>query len=333
MSQNAEAPMQLTTMTNVAAALQQAVEKSPNLKDALITLRVLGVSPSELRYALGPLADNPQIRASLELASGPDYIKSFDALDPERRAESLEEWRGALLAARRAKEWAEELDAPAEKSEHASKLGSALDKAHTFEEKVHAFEDHFAAGGAIWETAEALGLSREEAKAVKDREKELSEEWGRQHQGEREKVAAELLRRGVAKDKEEADRMAKQREDAQRNWDNIQRLEKEGKFDNADPERLKAEKQAAKNAAVQHDFGMRDYLATDASQRVKADSPSGAASKEKAKVASVAAASDDEFASLGEPAPAVASVDIKGKLASMRNAEASAPASKGPSLA
>lgn len=409
MSQDASDPTQLTTMTNVADALNQAVRTSPNLKDALITLRTLGMSPSELRNALGPLADDPQIRSSIELASGPDYVKSFDALDPERRKESLEEWRGVLQAARRAKELAEEFDAPEESDEHASKLGSALDKAHTFEEKVHAFEDHFAAGGAIWETAEAMGLSREDAQKVKEREKELSEKWDREHQGEREKVAEELLRKGIAKNKEEAERMAKEREDAQRTKDNFQRMEREGMFHGADPELLAANKKAIEDRAKKYDREMASSLATaPAPWAVKAEAEAvskaaasgtlthaqelamkageathtkgglaklkddkelqdfavkalikadgsalgkelgvaaaatGAISKEDVKDAKVGekdgakvsqvATSADDFDSASAPV-AVAAADIKGKLASMRNAEAPAPASKGPSLA
>lgn len=82
MSQEASNPLNLTTMTNVADALNRMVRTSPDLKEALIVLRTRGMTPSELKFALGPLADNPQIMESLKLASGPDYMKSFDALDP-----------------------------------------------------------------------------------------------------------------------------------------------------------------------------------------------------------------------------------------------------------
>lgn len=414
MSQDASNPLNMTTMTNVADALNRMVRTSPDLKEALIALRTRGMTPSELKFALGPLADNPQIMESLKLASGPDYMKSFDALDPARREEQLEEWRWLKLAARakREHEW-QEIEEASENAEskasheRAGKLGSALDKAHSFEEKVHAFDQHFAGGGAIWETAEAMGLSREQAEKVKGREKELSEEWDRKHQGEREKVSAELQRRG--KSKEEADRMAKEREDAQRTRDNFLRMEKEGMFNGADPERLAANRKAIEDRANKYDRDMTAAIATaPAPWAVKAEveelskaaasgtlthaqelamkaaeathtkgglnklkddkelkglalagaigktdsalakelgaaaAATGAISKADVKDAKVEekdgakakldATVADEFASLDEPAK-VASVDIKGKLASMRNAEAPAPASKGPALA
>lgn len=416
MSQDTSNPHDLTTMTNIASALNRMVRTSPDLKEALIVLRTRGMTPSELKFALGPLADNPQIMESLKLASGPDYMKSFDALDPARREEQLEEWRWLKLAARarREHEWQEmeEASETAESKashERTGKLGSALDKAHTFEEKVHAFEDHFAGGGAIWETAEAMGLSREQAEKVKTREKELSEEWDRKHQGEREKVAAELQRKGIAKSKEEADRMAKEREDAMRTKDNFLRMEKEGMFNGADPERLAANKKAIEDRANKYDRGMtaaiaaapapwavkaevaelskaaasgtlthaqelamkaaeathtkgglvklkddkelegfaiKSLIKTDGSALGKelgaAAAATGAISEKKIGDAKwdekgeakdkLAATSADEFASLGEPAQ-VAAVDIKGKLSAMRNAEAPAPASKGPALA
>lgn len=119
---------------------------------------------------------------------------------------------------------------PAVSNEAASRinaLNERLRNAHTPEEKARAFEQHHEAGGAIWETAEAMGLSREQAEKIKTREKELTDEWNRQHQGEREIVAAELQRRGIAKSKEEANRLAKKREDAVRHRDIFQRLERE----------------------------------------------------------------------------------------------------------
>lgn len=410
MSQNtATPPVQLTTSTNVATAINQAL-KNGNIAETLRFLLATGATPAQMVQAFGSIAHDVSILCAVEIADGKKFLREYEKLDPERRAEMDAETRTWIAAGKfKAHHKAEE---SAESNEHASKLGSALAGAHTFEERVHAFDQHFAAGGSIWETAEAMGLSREDAQKVKTREKELSEEWDSKHQGEREKVAAELQRKGIAKNKEEADRMAKEREDAMRTRDNFQRMEREGMFNGADPELLAANRKAIEDRAKKYDQGMTASLATaPAPWAVKSEAEAvskaaasgtlthaqelamkaaeathakgglaklkddkelesfaiksliktdgsalgkelGAAAaatgavsgerverakedeqKEKAKVATVAAASDDEFASLGSPAPAVASVDIKGKLASMRNAEAVAPASKGPSLA
>lgn len=406
MSQAAETPMQLTTSTDVNVAINQAL-KSGNLAETLRFLLAVGTSPERLKQAFGSISHDASILCAVEIADGKKFLNEYERLDPEQRAEMDAETRAWIAAGKfKARHKDEE---PAEGNEHAAKLGSALAGAHTFEEKVHAFDQHFAGGGAIWETAEAMGLSREQAEKVKGREKELSEEWDRKHQGEREKVSAELQRRG--KSKEEADRMAKEREDAQRTRDNFLRMEREGMFNGADPERLAANRKAVEDRANRSDFGMTQSLvkapapwavkaeveelskaaasgalthaqelamkAAEAAHTkggldklkddkelekfaikatIKADgsalgkelgaaaAAAGAISEKRivdAKVEEKAGrrdgkgitASEDEFASLGESAPAVASVDIKGKLASMRNAETPAPASKGPALA
>lgn len=406
MSQAAETPMQLTTSTDVNVAINQAL-KSGNLAETLRFLLAVGTSPERLKQAFGSISHDASILCAVEIADGKKFLNEYERLDPEQRAEMDAETRAWIAAGKfKARHKDEE---PAEGNEHAAKLGSALAGAHTFEEKVHAFDQHFAGGGAIWETAEAMGLSREQAEKVKGREKELSDEWDRKHQGEREKVAEELQRKGIAKSKEEADRMAKEREDAMRTKDNFLRMEREGMFNGADPERPAASRKAIEDRANRSDFGMTQSLAkapapwavkaeveelskaaasgtlthaqelamkateaahtkggldklkddkelekfaikstikTDGSAlgkelgaaaaatgaisekrigEAKFDEQAGAKAKLDATVA-------DEFASLGEPAK-VASVDIKGKLASMRNAEAPAPASKGPALA
>lgn len=407
MSQNTTTPpVQLTTSTNVAAAINQAL-KSGNIAETLRFLLATGATLAQMVQAFGSIAHDVSILCAVEIADGKKFLREYEKLDPERRAEMDAETRAWIAAGKfKAHHKAEE---PAENNEHASKLGSALAGAHTFEEKVHAFDQHFAGGGAIWETAEAMGLSREQAEKVKTREKELSEEWDRKHQGEREKVAEELQRKGIAKSKEEADRMAKEREDAMRTKDNFLRMEKEGMFNGADPERLAANKKAIEDRANKYDRGMtaaiaaapapwavkaevaelskaaasgtlthaqelamkaaeathtkgglvklkddkelegfaiKSLIKTDGSALGKelgaAAAATGAISKADVKdakfdeqagaKAKLDATLADEFASLGEPAK-VASVDIKGKLATMRNAEAPAPASKGPALA
>jgi len=406
MSQAAETPMQLTTSTDVNVAINQAL-KSGNLAETLRFLLAVGTSPERLKQAFGSISHDASILCAVEIADGKKFLNEYERLDPEQRAEMDAETRAWIAAGKfKARHKDEE---PAEGNEHAAKLGSALAGAHTFEEKVHAFDQHFAGGGAIWETAEAMGLSREQAEKVKGREKELSDEWDRKHQGEREKVAEELQRKGIAKSKEEADRMAKEREDAMRTKDNFLRMEREGMFNGADPERLAANRKAIEDRANKYDrdmtaaiatapapwavkaeveelskaaasgtlthaqelamkaaeathtkggldrlkddkelekFAIKATIKTDGSAlgkelgaaaaatgaisekrigEAKFDEQAGAKAKLDATVA-------DEFASLGEPAK-VASVDIKGKLASMRNAEAPAPASKGPALA
>jgi len=406
MSQAAETPMQLTTSTDVNVAINQAL-KSGNLAETLRFLLAVGTSPERLKQAFGSISHDASILCAVEIADGKKFLNEYERLDPEQRAEMDAETRAWIAAGKfKARHKDEE---PAEGNEHAAKLGSALAGAHTFEEKVHAFDQHFAGGGAIWETAEAMGLSREQAEKVKGREKELSEEWDRKHQGEREKVAEELQRKGIAKSKEEAERMAKEREDAQRTRDNFLRMEREGMFNGADPERLAANRKAIEDRANKYDrdmtaaiatapapwavkaeveelskaaasgtlthaqelamkaaeathtkggldrlkddkelekFAIKATIKTDGSALGKelgaAAAATGAISEKrigeakfdeqagaKAKLDATLA---DEFASLGEPAK-VASVDIKGKLATMRNAEAPAPASKGPALA
>ncbi|MGB4467294.1 MAG: hypothetical protein WBH99_13170 [Azovibrio sp.] len=406
MSQAAETPMQLTTSTDVNVAINQAL-KSGNLAETLRFLLAVGTSPERLKQAFGSISHDASILCAVEIADGKKFLNEYERLDPEQRAEMDAETRAWIAAGKfKARHKDEE---PAEGNEHAAKLGSALAGAHTFEEKVHAFDQHFAGGGAIWETAEAMGLSREQAEKVKGREKELSDEWDRKHQGEREKVAEELQRKGIAKSKEEADRMAKEREDAMRTKDNFLRMEREGMFNGADPERLAANRKAIEDRANKYDrdmtaaiatapapwavkaeveelskaaasgtlthaqelamkaaeathtkggldrlkddkelekFAIKATIKTDGSALGKelgaAAAATGAISEKrigeakfdeqagaKAKLDATLA---DEFASLGEPAK-VASVDIKGKLATMRNAEAPAPASKGPALA
>jgi len=406
MSQAAETPMQLTTSTDVNVAINQAL-KSGNLAETLRFLLAVGTSPERLKQAFGSISHDASILCAVEIADGKKFLNEYERLDPEQRAEMDAETRAWIAAGKfKARHKDEE---PAEGNEHAAKLGSALAGAHTFEEKVHAFDQHFAGGGAIWETAEAMGLSREQAEKVKGREKELSDEWDRKHQGEREKVAEELQRKGIAKSKEEAERMAKEREDAQRTRDNFLRMEREGMFNGADPERLAANRKAIEDRANKYDrdmtaaiatapapwavkaeveelskaaasgtlthaqelamkaaeathtkggldrlkddkelekFAIKSTIKTDGSALGKelgaAAAATGAISEKrigeakfdeqagaKAKLDATLA---DEFASLGEPAK-VASVDIKGKLATMRNAEAPAPASKGPALA
>lgn len=406
MSQAAETPMQLTTSTDVNVAINQAL-KSGNLAETLRFLLAVGTSPERLKQAFGSISHDASILCAVEIADGKKFLNEYERLDPEQRAEMDAETRAWIAAGKfKARHKDEE---PAEGNEHAAKLGSALAGAHTFDEKVHAFEDHFAGGGAIWETAEAMGLSREQAEKVKTREKELSEEWDRKHQGEREKVAEELQRKGIAKSKEEADRMAKEREDAQRTRDNFQAMRKEGLLDNARPELVAAQEQALNDRGNKYDremaaslatapapwavkseveaiskaadsgtlthaqelamkaaeathtkgglvklkddkelegFAIKSLIKTDGSALGKelgaAAAATGAISEKKIGDAKwdekgeakdkLAATSADEFASLGEPAQ-VAAVDIKGKLSAMRNAEAPAPASKGPALA
>lgn len=407
MSQAAETPMQLTTSTDVNVAINQAL-KSGNLAETLRFLLAVGTSPERLKQAFGSISHDASILCAVEIADGKKFLNEYERLDPEQRAEMDAETRAWIAAGKfKARHKDEE---PAEGNEHAAKLGSALAGAHTFEEKVHAFDQHFAGGGAIWETAEAMGLSREQAEKVKGREKELSEEWDRKHQGEREKVAEELQRKGIAKSKEEAERMAKEREDAQRTRDNFLRMEREGMFNGADPERLAANRKAIEDRANKYDRDMTAAIATaPAPWAVKAEveelskaaasgmlthaqelamkaaeathtkggldklkddkelkdlalagaigktdsalakelgaaaAATGAISKADVKDAKVeekdgakaklAAISADDFDAAAGQSVAVASVDIKGKLSSMRNAEAPAPASKGPALA
>lgn len=407
MSQAAETPMQLTTSTDVNVAINQAL-KSGNLAETLRFLLAVGTSPERLKQAFGSISHDASILCAVEIADGKKFLNEYERLDPEQRAEMDAETRAWIAAGKfKARHKDEE---PAEGNEHAAKLGSALAGAHTFEEKVHAFDQHFAGGGAIWETAEAMGLSREQAEKVKTREKELSEEWDRKHQGEREKVAEELQRKGIAKSKEEAERMAKEREDAMRTKDNFLRMEREGMFNGADPERLAANRKAVEDRANKYDRGMtaaiaaapapwavkaeveelskaaasgtlthaqelamkaaeathtkgglvklkddkelegfaiKSLIKTDGSALGKelgaAAAATGAISENKigsAKVeekdgakAKLAATSADDFDAAAGQSVAVASVDIKGKLSAMRNAEAPAPASKGPALA
>ena len=411
MSQNTTTPpAQLTTSTNVKAAIDQAL-KSGNIAETLRFLLATGATPAQMVQAFGSIAHDVSILCAVEIADGKKFLREYEKLDPERRSEMDAETRAWIAAGKfKAHHKAEEPEAG---SEHASKLGFELANAHTIEEKVHLVTNHFEHGGSIEDAAVALGATKEQAKKVKEIEEAAKEEFEQKHRQEKERMAEELRKRGFseAEAKKRAEELYRAEQSRfateqvvasgvlppdsnkildQASKEYVQKAKNTASgmsFDTVgmqtapNKEAAKAELSQAARAvaegratteqsmaftagalvqgdakgvatAIKQDKALEDFslkalmgktdsavgkqlgLAALATGAISGEKVADAKENELAgdKKGNGLASSDDEFASLGSPVVA-ASVDIKGKLAAMRNAEAPAPASKGPSLA